>query len=489
MDAKIFTCFSCGFKSRDIFDFWSRYKKKSLEESIKEIGSLGFFDESVMNSLNIKEKERSEEGSSFFLKIVSNIYKNNLFTLKGEKVLNYLIEKRGIQFDSIESFSLGCSIGFSQITSIFFNEGNSKFRTEEILSSNIVKLTENGFRDFFVGMRLIIPVENENGEVVSFASRSIDGERVESKYLYLPGYTGYQKSSILYNYHEAKISNENECYLVEGFFDVISLTSIGKKNCVGILGTNLSEKQIRLIKRLKKRVILFLDGDKSGREATISLSVKLINEVIDFEVLHGYDGDPDEILRKKGINKLLEVIGNREDPYSHIINHYFSEMMLKDNPQRIGVFIGEIARIFQKSKFFEKKFIIEKISTLTSWEVKDIEKFFIKYNFPNFEKNLLMRNYCFRIIERYEKYLLKICLRSRINWVKIVISDYFFLNEKNRSRYLSICRAYYESPFKEKIESSDYSSNGTFLSAWAGVDVDSILKKISNIKRFISNYE
>jgi hypothetical protein len=102
---------------------------------------------------------------------------------------------------------------------------------------------------------------------------------------------------------------------------------------------------------------------------------------------------------------------------------------------------------------------------------------------------LLMRNYCFRIIERYEKYLLKICLRSRINWVKIVISDYFFLNEKNRSRYLSICRAYYESPFKEKIESSDYSSNGTFLSAWAGVDVDSILKKISNIKRFISNYE
>jgi DNA primase len=319
-----------------------------------------------MNSLNIKEKERSEEGSSFFLKIVSNIYKNNLFTLKGEKVLNYLIEKRGIQFDSIESFSLGCSIGFSQITSIFFNEGNSKFRTEEILSSNIVKLTENGFRDFFVGMRLIIPVENENGEVVSFASRSIDGERVESKYLYLPGYTGYQKSSILYNYHEAKISNENECYLVEGFFDVISLTSIGKKNCVGILGTNLSEKQIRLIKRLKKRVILFLDGDKSGREATISLSVKLINEVIDFEVLHGYDGDPDEILRKKGINKLLEVIGNREDPYSHIINHYFSEMMLKDNPQRIGVFIGEIARIFQKSKFFEKKFIIEKISTLTS---------------------------------------------------------------------------------------------------------------------------
>ncbi|CAG8616976.1 2977_t:CDS:2, partial [Scutellospora calospora] len=109
------------------------------------------------------------------------------------------------------------------------------------------------------------------GKIVAFAARKV-GEipTGEGKYKYLPSYQYYQKSSLLYNYPVAKKSRSEECYLVEGFFDVISLAKLGVENCLALLGTNLSEEQTKLLAELKKRIILFLDSDKAGQEATIN---------------------------------------------------------------------------------------------------------------------------------------------------------------------------------------------------------------------------
>ncbi|CAI2194128.1 3827_t:CDS:2, partial [Funneliformis geosporum] len=160
-------------------------------------------------------------------------------------------------------------------------------------------------------------------------------------YKYLPSYQYYQKSSLLYNYPTVKKNRTEECYLVEGFFDVISLHKLGVENCLALLGTNLSEAQTKLLIELKKRIILFLDSDKAGQEATVNAAVKLLLKEVDCEVIKSnYEGDPDEICQQQ--NK--EKVGN--------------------NPQRISRFVSEIAEVFRKFKPSIYDFLIAKISSL-----------------------------------------------------------------------------------------------------------------------------
>ncbi|CAG8672030.1 10250_t:CDS:2, partial [Ambispora gerdemannii] len=196
------------------------------------------------------------------------------------EVLNYLYTKRQIDRELITRFSLGCSISGQQIG-----------------------ITDNNrIYDFFSEKQLIIPLANKEGEIVAFAGRKIDGGAsgaAQTKYKYLPSSQYYRKSSLLYNYSVVKKSRATECYLVEGFFDVISLTKIGVENCLALLGTNLSEEQTKLLQELKKRIILFLDSDKAGQEATINISLRLLSHEIDCEVVKGdYQGDPDEICQQ-----------------------------------------------------------------------------------------------------------------------------------------------------------------------------------------------
>jgi DNA primase len=128
----------------------------------------------------------------------------------------------------------------------------------------------------------------------------------------------------LNNYSIAKKSRAEECYLVEGFFDVISLTKLGIENCTALLGTNLSEEQIKLLINLKKRIILFLDSDKAGQEATINVTVKLLLQEVDCEIIrNSYSGDPDEICRQLDKEMVQTILQNRENPYLFILNYYF----------------------------------------------------------------------------------------------------------------------------------------------------------------------
>jgi DNA primase len=187
----------------------------------------------------------------------------------------------------------------------------------------------------------------------------------EGKYKYLPSHQHYQKSSLLYNYFAAKKSRAEECYLVEGFFDVISLNKLGVENCVALLGTSLSEEQTRLLSELRKRIILFLDGDKAGQEAVISASVKLLLKKIDCEIIkNNYPNDPDEICRHQGKESIQSFLQNRENPYSFIINYYFAKWEIPDNPQRTNRFINEIAKLFRNFKPDIYDFLIAKISSL-----------------------------------------------------------------------------------------------------------------------------
>jgi DNA primase len=115
------------------------------------------------------------------------------------------------------------------------------------------------------------------------------------------------------------------CYLVEGFFDVISLTQSGIHNCLATLGTSLSKSQISLLKELKKKIILFLDGDSAGKQATIKMTVSLLAQDIECEIIdHLFTLDPDEICRQKK-KELNQIIQQKEDPYIFILRHFIQK--------------------------------------------------------------------------------------------------------------------------------------------------------------------
>ena len=112
------------------------------------------------------------------------------------------------------------------------------------------------------------------------------------------------------------------CYLVEGFFDVISLTQAGVDNCLASLGTSLSKQQLNLLKKLKKKIILFLDGDAAGKQATIKMAIALLAQDIECEIInHSLSLDPDEICQQKK-EELTPICQKKEDPYLYILQHF-----------------------------------------------------------------------------------------------------------------------------------------------------------------------
>jgi DNA primase len=225
---------------------------------------------------------------------------------------------------TIDRFFLGASINNKQITDLFLREKNDFCSSDDLLFTNLIQVNDNNQAyDYFVARQLIFPLHNEKGKIVAFAARKLEISPAESKYTYLSNHQLYHKSSLLYNYLPVRENRSEECYLVEGFFDVISLNQIGIENCLAILGTSLSTTHLLLLRELKKRIILFLDGDEAGREATINIAIKLLSQEIDCEVIeHDYQSDPDDICQQHDLTAVHHILRQRKNPYLFILGYY-----------------------------------------------------------------------------------------------------------------------------------------------------------------------
>lgn len=297
-----------------------------METAIVEISQLGYFSLSAFRE--IKKQEQESENKIFTLNsLVANIYQHNLFTKPGWEVLHYLQNQRQIDRRIAERFFLGGTISNKQLTNLLYSQPkNDNFSPLDLTVTNLVWITnDDHVGDFFMEKELIIPLTNSEGKIIAFASRKIaEMPASERKYKYLPSNQYYQKSALLYNYSVVEKNRGEECYLVEGFFDVISLTKRGVENCLALLGTNLSEEQLKLLIALKKRIVLFLDGDKAGQEATINVAVKLLLSEVDCEIINsGCDDDPDEICCRDDQELIFTILQKRTNPYLFTLDYYF----------------------------------------------------------------------------------------------------------------------------------------------------------------------
>lgn len=205
--------------------------------------------------------------------------------------LSYFRE-RGFNDQTVEKFGLGYA--FDQKDALLNKMTEAGYKEDFLIKLGLVKEGEYGKYDFFRG-RVIFPIRNLSGRTIAFAGRTLKSDN-KVKYLNSPESELYDKSNSLYGIYEAKraMIREDNCFLVEGYTDVISLHQAGIEYAVASSGTSLTAGQIKLIKRYTKNVSLLYDGDPAGIKASLRGIDLLLSEGMNVRVVLFPDGhDPD----------------------------------------------------------------------------------------------------------------------------------------------------------------------------------------------------
>lgn len=355
-EKQIFNCFTCR-TGGNVFSFVMKYENVSFAEAVSIVAKkVGF---NLKNDVFVKSENKYSKDYEIY-EYAMKYYLNNINTTDGSKAREYLL-KRGINETIIKEFKLGYS-GSSKDT--FYKLATNKGWDIETLNKLglINKVNENVY-DTFIN-RVVIPIESLKGEVVGFTGRIFNGEDNTAKYLNTKETEIFKKSSLLFNYHNAKnyIRDRKSVIVVEGNMDAIKMSAKGFKNVVALMGVALSNEQIDILKRLKVPVILMLDNDNAGEDATIKNGESLINSGVDTKVIRLSGAkDPDEYLEKFGI----DAMQNNIDKAIKYID-FKIECLKKDkdlsNMEDLITYVKEVINSINGEDDLTKEIILSKIS-------------------------------------------------------------------------------------------------------------------------------
>ncbi|MFT6746470.1 MAG: DNA primase [Glaciecola sp.] len=295
----IYKCFGCGEAGNSV-NFLMRHESITYPESLRQLAKK-YNIEIVEDALTEEQKQKQDKREKMFLltQFASDYYAKNLLDSEEGKLIGYsYFKEREISDEMIERFTLGYSLEQ--------RDGLTKQAIEKGYSESILKdcglcIQKEGRKpiDRFYG-RVIFPIQNLSGRVLGFGARTLSTEKKIAKYLNSPETEIYHKSKVLYGLYQSKrrISQDDNCYLVEGYTDVISLHQKGIDNVVSSSGTSLTEDQIKLIKRFTPNITILFDGDAAGIKASFRGIDMLLKEDMNVKVVLFPEGeDPDSFAR------------------------------------------------------------------------------------------------------------------------------------------------------------------------------------------------
>ena len=297
---EIYKCFGCG-RSGNTITFLMEHEKYSYVEALKWLAAK--------YNIEIEEKETSpeykqhqQEADSLFIinKFAQQFFSDTLFnTDEGLNVGMSYLKERGFREETISKFELGYN---PEARDTFAKAAVEKqFNKDLLQKSGLVVQRDNGLQDNYRG-RIIFPIHNQSGKVTGFGARLIRKNDKAPKYINTPENEIYVKSKILYGAWFARqaIDKNDECLLVEGYTDVVSLHQAGIENVVASGGTSLTPDQLRLIKKYTSNLTILYDGDAAGVKAA----------------LRGLD-----LALEEGLNVQLALLPDQEDPDSYVNKH------------------------------------------------------------------------------------------------------------------------------------------------------------------------
>ena len=303
---QIFKCFSTG-KGGSVVTFLMEKEHYSYPEALKWLANKYNITLPEEREPTAEELAQITEKESLF--IINEFARNHFVermheTDEGKAVgLNYFIE-RGFRKDIIEKFQLGyCLEKGNDFTESALQKG---YKLEYLEKIGLVKSKDNRHFDFFRG-RVMFPIHSVSGRVLGFGGRTLLADKKIAKYFNSPESVIYNKSDILYGLYYAKgdIVKYDNCYLVEGYTDVISMHQAGIINVVSSSGTSLTHGQIKLIRRYTQNVTILYDGDAAGIKASFRGIDLLLEEGLNVRVVLFPDGDDPDSYSKKVSNEEL----------------------------------------------------------------------------------------------------------------------------------------------------------------------------------------
>ena len=301
----IYKCFGCGEGGNSV-SFLMDKEHYSYPEALKYLAKK-YNIEIVEQEMTEEQAERANEKDSLYIisKFAKEFFTNSIWNSEeGKKIgLNYFKE-RGYNEEIIKKFELGYS---PKIKNSLTNEAINKLYSKEFLlkSGLSIEVGKNEIIDRF-RERVMFPIHSFSGRILGFGGRALN-PNAKAKYQNSPESIIYNKSKILYGIFFAKnaISKKDNCYIVEGYTDVISLYQKGIENVVSASGTALSIDQVKLISRFTKNITILFDGDSAGIKASFRSVDLILKEGMNVKVVPFPENeDPDSYAKQSSTDEL-----------------------------------------------------------------------------------------------------------------------------------------------------------------------------------------
>ncbi len=255
-----------------------------------------------------EQKEAANERESLYLvsEYARDYYHTTLLNSEqGKAIGGTYFKERGFSEETIKKFELGYNPDqWDAFTSEALRKG---YKLDFLEKTGLSIVKEEKQFDRFKG-RVMFPIHSMSGRVLGFGGRILDSSKKAAKYLNSPESDIYHKSKVLYGIYYAKkmIAKEDNCYLVEGYTDVIQMYQSGIENVVSSSGTALTPEQIRLVNRLTKNITVLFDGDAAGQRAAIRGIDLILEQGMNVKVCSFPEGeDPDSFSRKHSKEEIL----------------------------------------------------------------------------------------------------------------------------------------------------------------------------------------
>lgn len=342
---QIFKCFSTG-KGGTVVTFLMEKEHFSYPEALRWLADKYGIQIPEEKPLTPEEQEAISERES--LHIINEFAQKHFVetmhdTDEGKTIGLSYFQERGFRPEIIEIFQLGfCSNKSDAFTKAALDKG---YKLEYLEKIGLTKTKEDRSFDFFRG-RVMFPIHSVSGRVLGFGGRTLKNDKKVAKYFNSPESLIYNKSQILYGLYFAKgdIIKYDNCYLCEGYTDVISMYQAGIQNVVSSSGTSLTREQIRLVKRYTNNITILYDGDAAGIKASFRGIDLILEEGLNVKVVLFPDGeDPDSFAKAHSTTEIEEYIKSHQQDFIS----FKADILLEtegDDPIRRAQLIKDIAR-------------------------------------------------------------------------------------------------------------------------------------------------
>lgn len=387
---QIWKDFSTG-KGGNAISFLMEHEHYSYPEAIRYLAKK-YNIEIEETEQTDEQKEQANERESMFLvsEFARDYFHSNLLdSEKGKAIGKTYFQERGYDDEIIKKFELGYSLDeWSAFTDAAQKKG---YDLKYLESTGLTIVNETKKFDRFKG-RVMFPIHSMSGRVLGFGGRILTSDKKAAKYLNSPESDIYHKSKVLYGIYYAKqsIAKEDNCYLVEGYTDVISFHQAGIENVVSSSGTALTPDQIRLIRRLTPNITMLFDGDAAGVRASLRGIDLILEQGMNVRVVTFPEGeDPDSFSKRVSTSELKEYLSENSQDF---INFKVSLLMedaqndpvkkadlirdivvsISKIPDRIKqeVYLQECARIMEISE----KVLFDELAQIFKKEVREASK-------------------------------------------------------------------------------------------------------------------